>query len=137
MNNTEIKFRAWVKCGFNGQKGMFSGFSFDNIQNGRDEANVFCSDGQVIEEPNWGEIIIMRLAGLIDDSEIYEGDVLNFGQKENYEVCFDNFAFYLFHTKLKDFDGLPIRWRLLRTVDLYITNLKIIGNVYENPELIK
>ena len=76
----------------------------------------------------------MQFTGLTDinGKEIYEGDVLNFGNNNPVEVKFENGAFTVFSEPLGwDFDSedIPI-----------LTDFKyceIIGNVFENPELVK
>ena len=75
-----------------------------------------------------------QFTGLTDKNgkEIYEGDLIDFGNSNPVEVKFDNGCFNVFNEPLGwDFDSeeIPIK-----------TNLKyceIIGNVFENPDLVK
>lgn len=88
--------------------------------------------------------ILLQYTGLKDKNriEIYEGDIMSFGRKQKYHVVFESGSFILYHTVLKDFDGSKLRWGLLsRAFDVdmkgIIDNVKVVGNIYENPELIK
>ena len=75
-----------------------------------------------------------QFTGLHDKNgkEIYEGDLIDFGNSNPIEFKFDNGCFNVFNEPLGwDFDSeeIPIK-----------TNLKyceIIGNVFENPDLVK
>lgn len=116
MSNREIKFRAWA----NASKVMF---------NPDCEDGWGLNNGDVDIKPN---TILMQYTGLKDKNgkEIYEGDVLNFGNKM--EVCFG------FN------NGEHEGWYLKRITDGYeytmhafTTQFEVIGNIYENPELLK
>lgn len=140
-----IKFRAWDSD---------ENYMFEDVgvsQNGNFIIFGHGSDGDVNhwynrqEHMEWaGNIenpfIIMQYTGLKDKNgkEIYEGDICKRDGTNLYEVCWnDNFARY----------GLKIRKSLSVLVDgltfpmyQYIDEgdfgLEIIGNIYENPELL-
>ena len=84
------------------------------------------------------DIILMQYTGLKDKNGvlIFEGDVVQ-SDKFNYFVVFENGSFVLYHTLLKNFDGSKYRWGLLsRVYELHNFNIQVIGNIYENKELI-
>ncbi len=77
----------------------------------------------------------------VEGREIFSGDIVSFNRDYNYVVKFDKGAFYLYHTKQKTFDGEPYCWGLLsRAFDADLKtlgDLKIVGNEFDNPELMK
>lgn len=117
IQNREIKFRAW-----------------DESQNYM--AYQGTSDLESIQSfmHHFGDKTLMQFTGLHDKNgkEIYEGDVLNFGNNNHVEVKFENGAFTVFSEPLGwDFDSedIPI-----------LTDFKyceIIGNIFENADLVK
>lgn len=79
------------------------------------------------------DAIIMQFTGLKDKNnvQIYEGDILGFGQKTKVEVKFTNGAFTIWDEPLGfDFDSES---------GIYQYDFKyceVLGNIYENPELL-
>lgn len=83
-------------------------------------------------------IELMQYTGLKDKNgkEIYEGDIVSFYNDEEYRfkstnalVIYDSAAFMLEHKKLgKEYLG---------EMDIENMCIKIIGNIYENPELLR
>lgn len=110
----EIKFRVWHK-----------------------KANYMCMN-VTTDLLNKDYVVFMQYTGLKDKNgkEIYEGDIVSFYNDEEYRfkstnalVIYDSAAFMLEHKKLgKEYLG---------EMDIENMGIKIIGNIYENPELLE
>lgn len=124
--NREIKFRAWTKDHW-----IDDGMRYD-YQN-----SIY------IESCGWDEFPIMQFTGLKDKNgkEIYEGDILlcheydssDIGGKiiqtfKNAVVGFEDGSFYYYPK-----GNMKQPHQLL----MYAYMPEIIGNIYENPELLK
>jgi len=134
----EIKFRAWDDA----RKEMHHEFQF--IKSG-DEGNdwiIFISDKQTLKtgfevhvhNPYFRQQFrIMQFTGLKDKNgkEIYEGDILCNPKQLKGTVVYYEAGFYL-EAKRKDSSVwyMPLNTGML-------LNKEVIGNIYENPELIK
>jgi len=126
--NREIKFRAWDKNG----DGMFY-----NIQNGisfEDGSQYDFSSFLEKQNDDIHDWIVMQYTGLKDKNgkSIYEGDVIKNKEKEISEIVFKEAGYW---EKLKLSDGRYIHLRLNR-VESRVNEIEVIGNIYENPELI-
>lgn len=135
----ELKFRAWVQPdSFNQKPTMFTGFGFADIYSGYDEANVYCKDGQIWAEPDWETAKLMQYTGLKDKNgkEIYEGDILSF--KANYTNKTAgrlNAVVEITPYKLELVIGND-RYNAYEETDEFPYTAEVIGNIYENQELL-
>jgi hypothetical protein len=121
--NREIKFRAWDE----NNKNMF--FSFDGFDYSFDAMSI-------CDWLNGCGYKVMQYVGLKDknDKDIYEGDIIfihNHNQLEVVEFEYGRFGFYLYDSVKREsgrfevFDDYPQN------------NIEILGNIYENPSLLK
>ena len=117
----EIKFRAWDKL----NKEMFNVESI-NFQ----ERRVY---RDTVSYREFNDIELMQYTGLKDknNKEIYEGDILFESSGENYyKVVFENASF---RAEFKgDFEEYSFD-----LIDVVAQGCEVVGNIYENPELIK
>lgn len=129
----EIKFRAWdrtdklmyvdIQDGINFDDGSHYSFSQFLQWSGNDD------DYHVWE--------VMQYTGLKDKNskEIYEGDIVNHGDNYPSIVRFGikSYGFELEEPGYDD-EGYGSRWHEF----IYLTSpIEVIGNIYENPELLE
>mgnify|MGYP001145942186 CR=1 FL=1 len=120
----EIKFRAWDKE----RKKMFTGFSFEDIYSGYDESYIECEgENDFWSCPNWNTAVLMEYIGLKDKNgkEIYEGDIVK--QHFYNSMWFD----VIDKVEIDAIYGASLR---TGTKD---SEWEVIGNIYENPELLE
>lgn len=114
----EIKFRAWEKS----EKRMISGQPLNRVI-----ANYYS-----LENNEWADLEIMQFTGLLDKNgkEIYEGDIV---------TLYDPYTKSQHITEVI-WDDVNCRFAMKYTFvdfDFSITDeIEVIGNIYENPELI-
>jgi len=123
----EIKFRAWNKR---------DGYMLDDaIYFKSDMSEVALWNGLVYPEYDkqiWKETILMQFTGLLDKNgkEIYEGDILEH-LDSTYEGSDDNECFI----GVVEYDTTNATFRSSGE-DFARERIEVIGNIYENPELI-
>jgi uncharacterized phage protein (TIGR01671 family) len=142
----QIKFRVWIK---EKKKMLIAGeLELMSRDNGDDYYSVSCYDP---DDKYWSHYIcpegfvLMQFTGLLDKNgvEIYEGDVVR-RSSETLDQCFNNEITYegsSFCIRTQDLVSLKFSNQAL---DLYIPrdkpagyDIEVIGNIYENPELLK
>jgi hypothetical protein len=125
----EIKFRAWVKE----KKAIFEVILIDYVS--KKVTYIVERTGHLlnIRHDKFNDVELMQYTGLKDkdNKEIYEGDILfeSFGEKY-YKVIFENGGFRAEFEG--DFDEYSFD-----LIDVVAQGCEIVGNIYENSELIK
>ncbi len=118
----EIKFRAW-DINKKAWKGLWI------FRGGHTEQyDVSNNKIDILDLTNkWQGCVLMQFTGLHDKNgkEIYEGDIVDFGNKIQYEVEWSP-ENAMFHLKGPN-----------DIYSLIFNECEVIGNIYENPELIK
>lgn len=123
MNQREIKFRAWI-----GNEMVYWGF----VDGGFISPPASLGTGQ-----NAFNVPQMQFTGLHDKNgnEIYEGDLI-----ECYTTSGDKVYTYPHEVKLPDFYREIWSSRLEKYLPAELgerTKVLVVGNIYENPELLK
>lgn len=120
-----IKFRAWQKT----HKYMTTDISMSTSYDEQRFYYTQADDGIAIDE-DW---VLMQFTGLRDKDgkDIYEGDIIA-DAYGSWEVFFNNSAFGL---KIKK--SPKARQYILGIKSRVECGAKVVGNIYENPELLK
>jgi len=120
--NRAIKFRCWDKeskkwLNSDSFCGHYDDFYFTNLN-------------EIISELNGiNNMVLMQFTGLKDknDKDIFEGDIVDIGHElYNFEIVFSEGCFGL----------LDRTARLIPFWQINMHNIEVIGNVWENPELL-
>ncbi len=121
----EIKFRIWDK--FNKKMYFQNEISVGILP--EDFYVIENLNGKIIVQPE--SVILMQYTGLKDKEgkEIYEGDIVKVSEHMNFNKFSGRKELVKFNLKTGRYDG--IFYDLIP----YITHL-IIGNIFENPELL-
>lgn len=130
----EIKFRAWDKAIKNWEDFALWSFETDN-----DDSKVLELCGKSLVSNEQG-IILQQYSGLKDENgkEICEGDIVSYkNPKYRGVVRFGQFSWFDYGESEYG-TGFYIDMINTHVEALYATqNLKVIGNIYENPELVE
>lgn len=135
-----IKFRAWNKK----DKEMIVGFPLDALRQNRSFIDVSPygnSGGGVIEIKEVKNIIVMQFTGLLDKNgkEIYEHDILMF-EKKGKQVRKDYWVVSWSEKGKWVMERLGTRqslWSNDGAGGNHAKNHEVVGNIYENPNLIQ
>jgi len=119
----EIKFRAWIETG----KFKYMNYSIEFC--GGLINDIFATSGKEPLNIYHSKITYMQYTGLKDKNgkEIYEGDILEDKWGYRFPVFFEDGCY---KTDSEDFEKVNER-------QINYHNLKVIGNIYENPELLE
>ena len=121
----EIKFRAWDTD--NKKMVLWGELLSKNLQN-------------ILSMPKYCGYELMQYTGIKDKNgkEIYEGDIIqdSFYDRKA-EVVFLEGAFWLDYIKdFKEYETIHKRYQLIANYDNKEV-LEVLGNIYDNPELLK
>jgi len=129
-----IKFRAWIEPPHGNMI-----YSLDLLHNGRIEYSY----GSRTFNPKIDKNVkVMQFTGLKDKNgkEIYEGDIVKIGNNE-FEEDMDENILYIIEYCQGAFsfrgDGLIFSGLNLEIKGNDYLKVEVIGNIYENPELLK
>lgn len=132
--NREIKFRAWLKD----EKRMLNDISSIKL----DIKCIYYDNNDLFsyERKSFDEIELMQYTGLKDKNgvKIFEGDIVNICGFINREVVeYDNY-YVGYVLKRYDNNGKVIYVTPLTEYSSIVApKLEVIGNIYENPELLE
>ncbi|MFF0831002.1 YopX family protein [Brevibacillus sp. NPDC003359] len=127
----EIEFRAWD----DEKKRMYDGDAietYDYLVTGLSYGRLFVA----LEDPDWRELTVIQFTGLHDKKGkgIYEGDIL--------ADCVEGSTIrgYVVRQKGAFFLETGQKWapylHVIATKHNEISEWEVIGNIYENPELV-
>lgn len=134
----EIKFRAWCVP----EKQMYDVFTIEFCQGGIrvEGTGIHIGNGWATEANGHKhdcDVVLMQYTGLTDKNgvEIYEGDVVYFsygipGRSVRGEIQFKDASFFV----LTPSETQKECW--LGELNFHVGEYEVIGNVFENPELL-
>lgn len=122
------KFRAWHKTWE--EMGKVTCIHFDDKQS---VISMFCEEEKASSALLDDEVILMQSTGLFDKKgvEIFEGDILK-SNKYITSVFYENGAYCV---KFRRTQNTTVTMNAISFIEKYKT--KVIGNIYENPELLE
>ena len=122
------EFRAWTEEG----KAMYYG-----VYPFKDDTLLLSYDGIAFDEVPASDFILMQSTGLKDKNskEIYEGDIVR------YECCFESYVEEVIYDDKHCNFGTIDKYEKTFSFDALISDFdvdcfEVIGNIYENPELL-
>jgi len=130
----EIKFRAFDKIN---KKFISQSITVDLEVTIRLDGIFVSDDGSIDGTESGDRIILSQFTGLLDKNgkEIYEGDVIINPYFISSECPHCDKPFYENKPEVVKWDRHDSRWSV-PMIDMG-QNYRILGNIYENPELIK
>lgn len=141
----ELKFRAWTgkEMIYMSLEDLCIHFAVreENMEDCIEPSpNLDCNEYKFAEQLGYKETYIMQYTSLKDKNgkEIYEGDILNVTTPDNSDYDWNN---TIYKVQYDDF-GYEAIDKLGRAWDFYLLDsesidIEVVGNIYENPDLIK
>ena len=122
-----LKFRAWLK------KKQKMDNEIDHISWLEDE--LYCIGDGITYMVSAKDLVLMQSTGLVDknDKEIFEGDILDYKGRKALVRWHGSYASFIYRF-VDELQNRNTEWK-----PLYLAYMKceIIGNIYENPELLE
>lgn len=140
--NRDIKFKIWDK---EQKKFLEINWEGEDTRHTKGKANICYSDrvyvtlSGYVNEDGWPYEVdadILQSTGLKDKNgkEIYEGDILINTNKSKLNLGIENQKYLILYRAL-GFDLKPLFKGM--ALKFNYTDLELIGNIYENPELLE
>lgn len=124
------KFRAWTEEG----KVMYY-----DVYPFKDDTLLLSYDEISFDEVPASDFILMQSTGLVDKNgkEVFEGDIIKDSEGFIAQVVYDKeyAGFGLNYQPFDLVDGLSVTFEELKNE--YQNTFEVIGNIYENPELVE
>ena len=121
------KFRAWLK------KRQEMDNEIDHISWLEDE--LYCIGDGITYMVSAEDLVLMQSTGLVDKNgkEIFEGDILDYRGRKALVRWHGSYASFIYRF-VDELQNRNTEWK-----PLYLAYMKceIIGNIYENPELLE
>ena len=130
--NREIKFRIWnntIKYFVKNLNGEIATFTLLTLSDYLQRNSI----------TNIDDFTFLRYTGLQDKNgrEIYEGDIIKDLDEENLIIEFQNGSFIANGKTIIPFWSMLVKNELVQPAMVNSQTFEVVGNVFENPELLK
>lgn len=126
MKNREIRFKAYIK-----DAGIIVPVTEIYLTSKTLEVNTYKHYGDTLRYA-FNEVELMQYIGLKDKNgkEIFENDIIKLSDKLHGYITFKEGKFIVIYIE----KNLP---KKIQDCGIYLSCYEVIGNIYENPELLK
>lgn len=135
----EIKFRAYIKRDYNKELvGKILEVSSLHLKKNKVIIGYSISKSNYGNKSfNYKDIELMQYTGLKDKNgkEIYEGDIVSFNLKSDNEGQPNIIGYIEYQTTFSGYKIMSFKGSF--ALDYNIKDIEVIGNIYENSELLK